>query len=275
MNDTEDVYILASIPVSKAGGNNIDISYQSLAGTREDPYLYTYKKNKDFIKTIVGGEVVNVDYEILSDGVLVVSLDKTEDDTEVICIDNLKLNEDYNHILPIEIYDDNAMLNVSYCNRNVSNPIQSAVGGLKLSCLCCDGIGNGFYGPGKHFFVIPKEEIKDNAVLRIDYKTTGDSPVLRIDPMFRYLERDIFGADDETPKYGITTDEILETVKDLDKPNKFDYTHLPESEKSISDPLDPVSMFSSNHVYNKFTIARATIDTREPSDASVEFVNNR
>lgn len=66
-----------------------------------------------------------------------------------------------------------------------------------------------------------------------------------------------------SPNFGSAFEEIKEKVRALDINNKYNYTHVPNSNDIITDPLQPKEFWNKNHVYNPFTIAQLDIDNIE------------
>ena len=173
------------------------------------------------------------------------------------------LSNKHKYLLPIVVPNDKVTVEIKYDNQS-------------LSCICCEKT---IFDEGKHFIeILPG---MNNLSIVVTNNDEDDAHVL-FEILFKYnYRKDIFGGDiidgklEETPKYGIDTQRILRKIAELDVPGKFKYSHIPSVDVRIDDPLDPVSMFNDNHVYNKFTIARAELDSAKPYDASFDIVNNK
>ena len=63
------------------------------------------------------------------------------------------------------------------------------------------------------------------------------------------------------------TAKTLELIKMFDVDNVFDYTYSGNSNNLIYDPLDPLSFFSNNHIFNKYTICQ--LDTNSLTNLQV------
>jgi hypothetical protein len=106
-----------------------------------------------------------------------------------------------------------------------------------------------------------------NELQLTELKFEGDNtsieiqPLVQVDPVVDYLENDT-----------IEFDKIVSAVQNLDSASLFKYNYMPEEDIVIRNPLQPLSFFESNHVYNPVCIPRAIIDD---TYAEYVFVNNR
>jgi hypothetical protein len=164
-------------------------------------------------------------------------------------------------MLPIEIMTDDIVVKEIYAEPVTTNEIR---------CVCCD---QPVLTMGKHF--IPIDCTTKKLRITCGNNTMRDSSI-KISKLFKYKHRELFGGEeDKSSKYEIYTGDLEKIIRSLDIPREFDYCHVPIESEQISDPLDPISIFSSNHVFNKFSIPRAEIRTEKPFSASIDFVNNR
>ena len=257
----DEAYILSSIPLDKIGSVYIDVTYLDLIGERHDAELFTYSLNESCVNADNGWQVVD---EGLSLRVAAGESFTTE-------LTGITLDPTYKYLLPISTFDEN--LTVEICLNDAS-----------AKCMCCnsDRFG-GKNHVGKHFIEITPDV--DTISITVRNKDTINDIYVLFGNLFKYKYREIFGGDiitntagenvlEAVPKYQVTTEQLLAKIREIDIPGKFKYTHIPSIDVEIKDPLDPVSMFNENHVYNAFTIARAELDSAKPNDASYDLVNN-
>ena len=258
-----EVYILSSIPLDKVGSAHVDVSYVDLLGERQDTKIFTYNLNSACVNADLGWQVADAGLTL-----------RVPADSEIERdIEDITLDSNYKYILPISILNDKVEFSLS----SQGNPVK---------CLCCDSeVFGGEQHCGKHFIEI----LPNNSALNIKARNSDKTNDIHIlfETLFKYKYRDIYGGDvigetnsgqqilETTPKYQVSTKDILDKIREIDVPGKFKYTHVPSIDVEIKDPLDPISMFNENHVYHKFTIARAELDKSEPYDASYDVVNNK
>ena len=259
----DEIYILSSIPLDKVGSSFVDVTYIDLLGERHDTQIFTYNLNSACVNADEGWQVVD-------DGITLrvpagISVDKT--------IDGITLDQQYKYLLPFSVQ-----------NEKLEFTLES--NGQPVKCVCCnsDHFG-GTAHSGKHFVEITPG-MNNLRIQATNNDNTNDIHIL-FELLFKYKYRDIFGGDvistdsqgnqelECIPKYQVTTKDLLEKIREIDIGGKFKYTHVPSIDVEIKDPLDPVSMYNDNHVYNQFTIARAELDGAAPYDATYDIVNNR
>ena len=262
--DTDDIYVMSNITLDKVGGSLIDVTFVDLAGNRQPIDVFVYKMNSSF-------ETDNWTHD--AEGKVTLNIkpntrtytdDDAEPDAETnadpVEIDNIQLMSSHKYILPFTITDEITSLKISCSNHD---------GDVEEIACKCHG-ETIFEGKDKHFLEIPNDTEK----IIINYNNSNDRNVAVVfDNLFKYKDRKIFS--ENSAKYGITTDTLEDNIRNMDVPKMFNYTHIPSDDIRIDDPLEPTSMFNSNHVYNRFTLPRAELRRFEPYDASIVFVNNR
>ena len=86
----------------------------------------------------------------------------------------------------------------------------------------------------------------------LDGKNVTDSQNVILNDIFKY---------DINHNFDDTTFKMISThIRNMDKENKFNYTHVPNDDEVIENPLSPYSFWDKNHVYNQFTIAQLDAD---------------
>lgn len=274
LNETYDeLYLLSSISLDKVGSDYIDVTYQDLLGERHNINVLTYQLNKDCINK-------ENNWEVIDSGIMLrIAKQNNHVFPMIRTIEGLKLSSNHKYLLPIVIpeifrYEENTV-----CIYKVEGGTD-----IPLTCICCN---NADFQPGRHYIEINpgmvaiKLEVTINKWENISTEIQESANII-FEKLFKYNYRDIFGGDVSSdgsleliPKYGVTTADIISKIQALDTKNKFKYNHIPSVDHLIKDPLDPISLFSVDHVYNKFSIARAEIDNSKPFDATFDIVNNK
>ena len=252
---TEDMYLMSDVQVCRTGGSNVDISWTSMNGETRSTKIFAYHINKAVSED-------NGFKHLVDNDEIEYAINKSEDGT--IIIDGIQLDLSRNYMLPIELMTDELSITELHIKRTGSTDY------IPWSDVCC---GN-MIGKGKHFISLPGNTIG----IEILYSNTSEDKesVIKFHKMLKYTERELFGGGKATsPKYGITTSDILAEISKLDIPEIFDYCYIPSLSERILDPLDPVSVFNGNHVFNKFSIPRAELRTDSPYSSEIDFVNNR
>lgn len=104
------------------------------------------------------------------------------------------------------------------------------------------------------------EKVVNDAGVSVD-ATTGTR--LTILPLYKHKRED-----------GSEFNNHCALVKQLDKDNKFNYTHVIDSNVLIEDPLRSESFLNDSHIYNKFTICQWDIGNPNIDDnTSIKIVN--
>ena len=104
------------------------------------------------------------------------------------------------------------------------------------------------------------EKVVNDAGVSVD-ATTGTR--LTILPLYKHKRED-----------GSEFNNHCALVKKLDKDNKFNYTHVIDSNVLIEDPLKSESFLNDSHIYNKFTICQWDIGNPNIDDnTSIKIVN--
>lgn len=269
----DELYLLTSIPLNLVGSKYIDTTYMSLTGQRQNIDILAYQyagidsdtdSNINWKSTDIG-LILNINKDCFSEG-----------DSELnLTLNNYAYTESESSngisILPIVVPDG---ITVSLSGYSSADDTTSE----DCNCMCC-GINN--LSTGRHFIQLPKDKDMLNILITITNEET-ENPDFNIvfENIFKCKYRDIFGIKKNDgkyeihPKYGVTTEILLDKIKELDIDHHFKYNHIPDNDCLIDDPLNPIDVFNINHVYNKFSIAKAEINDSKPYDASFDIVNN-
>ena len=113
-----------------------------------------------------------------------------------------------------------------------------------------------------------------NLSLNVVVTGSDETGSLFFDDLVKYNNNDIF-----QDRYGISTESIIEQIKELDTQGEFKYNYSVDAATAIEDPVVGKSFFSSNHVFNNYAISEAVLKSpNEKSDqikTIVSIVNNR
>lgn len=257
-NDTAPLFLMSDTPLDKIGGPNIDVTYSTLANVRRKINLLAYH---DLLESNEDKNWVS-----LGDGFLGVNIPKGKSDV-VYTLSGIELDGQYKYILSIENPSDKMKIRL-WAKKKVDGEVDEEF--EKLYCMCH---GEDIVGTGRHYYKLPVDTIELRVGVVSGHAPDVDSTVL-VHPLFKYNERDMFN-EGKGPKYSITTTDLETKIWDMDKVKKFDYTHIPSDDVLIKDPLNPQSLFDTNHVYNKFTLSKAMLNGYKLGGFSTIFVNNR
>lgn len=263
VRNEDELYVLSSVPLDKVGSEYIDVTYIDLLGERHDIELLSYQLNHSAMDSDAGWQIADEGITLKADKAI------SKDVPTVIerVIDNVILSTNYKYLLPIVVPNQDATVELWMNTGSGYQPV---------TCICCD---TDKFTEGKHFITIPSNILFLKII--VTNRSTSEDVHILFETLFKYKYRQIFGGEEidgvleYPPKYNIDTSRIFNTIRSLDAPGKFKFTHIPNVDVRIDDPLDPIRIFDSNHVYNKFSIARAELDSGKPYDASFDIVNNR
>jgi hypothetical protein len=271
IDPTSPLYMVTGITVDKVGGSDVDVSWVDLTNNRHPIDVFVYQMNPEFS--------TSEDWSYNDDGTIRLSVDGTT----VKEVTGISLDKEFNYILPVTLYsndDTSVHPTVSIVSKKKIGKQEEIVStDTESKCLCCDG---NVLEPGIHFVYLPS----DTEILTISVdKPDGynDNVNVKFGFLFKYKHRNIFDGGGKYPssKYAINTEDILKSIRELDVPNVFDYTHVPDASVAIEDPLSAAEFFDSRHVFNSVTIPRAELRFSNqlgvdlPFDSSITFVNNR
>lgn len=268
-NEQRSLYLLGDVLVDKIGGTNVDISYITAAG--DDPNsveIFAYHLNE-------GLDSNNWGYT--ADGKLKLTVKPSKSVKQEFNIGEIKLDfnhdsvngsydfaqtEEFKYILPVYTFDSTIEFELSYVYGQKFKRI--------LESLGSEPNRNGM---GVHYYKINKDVCLDDvSVVVYNTNQLKSNAEIIFDNLFKCRDRVI---SDGTDLSRLTSADVEEFVSDMDIPNTFKYNHIVDESIKIDDPLKPASIFDSNHVYNKFSIAKAELRFNKSNGASVTFVNNR
>lgn len=265
-DNTKPLYLLADVLLDKVGGNNVDVTYMS--GNSEEPVsieVLAYQLNPMFnekpwgyttsgqVRLSVTPGVTNKVYTI--DGI---TLDKSntvydgETDTTT--------QYTFKYILPISVDSEYITYTITTVGGKNAG-IKSSINSKKNIC-----------GKGINYFYIPVDTESINIKVTASHEMAEEDDIV-FDFLYKYTDREIFEKEYNMSVYG--SGGVLDTIRNMDVPDCFDYTYRVDKSVLIKDPLDPTSLFDTNHVYNQFSIAKAEIRMNKKNGTSVTFVNNR
>lgn len=250
----DPLYVESSIQLNKVGGNDVDISYLDGYGDRLNTKLYLFNKSSSLHK----GDP----FQIESDGRIVGVYSEFPDGETLyrevsadICV-----GENSKFILSIENVSDVVSLSLKFGHEGNIEPIK----GLNISTS--ENIGKGTY-----YFIIdrPYDVVYFTYTLNSD-EELPETDYFVIDTLFKYKDNLVFKE-----KYGYTSDEMIEFVKQLDIEGKFKYNYVVDPALQIRDPLEAKKFFDENHIFKQFTIAKAETRMSDSTGSSINIINNR
>ncbi len=179
--------------------------------------------------------------------------------TQTVTLENIKLPEG-NYLIPINGRDDMKISLVYTPGATTSvpeptpQPLYSFIDETKDYAL----------GDKLHFMrliVAAEDSGSSSGTLAVTVSDINSSnpPTMDIALPLTIQINDIFKCD-QNPIFENCYQEIKDKVLALDVNQKYDYTHIPDDDDIIPDPLVPRAFWNKNHVYNKFTIAQLNAD---------------
>ena len=178
---------------------------------------------------------------------------------QTVTLENIKLPEG-NYLIPINGRDDMRISLVYTPGATPSvpeptpQPLYSFIDETKDYAL----------GDKLHFMrliVAAEDSSNSSGTLAVTISDINGSnpPAIDITLPLTIQINDIFKCD-QNPIFENCYQEIKDKVLALDVNQKYDYTHIPDDDDIIPDPLIPRAFWNKNHVYNKFTIAQLNAD---------------
>lgn len=250
-----NLYLLSDIILSQLGGKNIDITYLKEDGSRQEPYLFMYKKQMlpDYISENSNG--------------LLLKLNECGDTTSFDCeIKHAITNTTI--VIPVEIMSDNISLNIK-----VTDPENE--GAYCEAELLSTETPQGLTTPKVYYVKIDSSNIDTTTPrLRLEWSyisgSAKDTDHILIRPIFKGIVNK-----DTMDKYNINEVDVLSSIRTLDGDDMFNYIYTIEEELLIKDPLEAKSFFNTNHIFNPFTISEGDLVTNRNTVSKISLVNNR
>ena len=231
--DPIEVYIKSTLSADKMGNGYTDLTYQSaIGGEPLNTILLVYTMKKDEEDKFLNARTGNVD-------VTFVGQSTKEFTTSLISKSK--------YLLSVVCKSDKEITVTAVYNNTVEQPLDSLGRTTDITYWLIDTTSNG------RLLTKLKFSGEDTSI--------EIQPLVQVDPVVDYLDND-----------EIEFDKIVEAVQKLDSASLFKYNYMPEEDIVIRNPLQPLSFFESNHVYNPVCIPRAIIDD---TYAEYVFVNNR
>lgn len=257
--DNTLTYLMSSYPVLKQGGKNIDVGILTNDGVQDNTF-YVYSTSTEMVDGVTynsdGSVTINVN-ELKSLPLISLTLG------DINTYDN-----QLKYILPIKISTKgdtpNFKVDVSLVDAgNTDTPLTTIngedgeYGSINLNGVYYYEISNG----GKLKLAIVKPSNNDYEIQ------------IEIGNLYCYKLNSIIGD----AKYGFGSDDILSKINLLSK-GKFKFIMDYDEDLVIKNPLDASSFFEANHIYNKYTIAKALLKIGKDEDDNssyIKVINNR
>lgn len=272
---SEILYLLSSVPITKVGGNNVDISYLNEYGELKNVDVLVYSLNPAFS---------GLGFDKIGDNILL-SVDGNEHTVE-----NIELEMGYKFILGI--------VNSSSVGFTI---IGKKKDGSKFDIKCLTGggfssEGKTYFANGTWFFSIDQQNVTDEADRLYSFTITfynnekdGNASLL-FEELLKCKDNNFFDDVNNKKVYGITSEELLQevttldTVKEVNKESGeqkevhyFKYNYKVPNDVLIEDPLKGKYFFNENHVFNPYTIGQAQMRMAgyNENDSNIVLINNR
>ena len=240
----------------KVGGTNIDVSYLSWSGDKKETHFYIYIDNPEYRKD---GMSVDSKHNVN------LHLDKLlKDSTEIEIPLKVTLQPSSSYIVQI---------------RNTSrNCSVEFTGTAQLQQLSTKGTFNNIDKYGTYYAMLTTSENSETTELRLILRNLNsaklsDTDVLIIAPFYKKKERDPWKT--FSSLYGISDEDILKRIEELDYNDIFKYNYVVPEEVEIEDPVEAATFFNDNHIFREFTIPKAECRISSASGSKIQIVNNR
>jgi hypothetical protein len=243
-----NIHFQLQYPVSNRTGSFIQVDTSSM--TEEEIlntiYVYNISPDKD-------------DYSFSSDDYttyVYIKRANAQMTSNTIVLDNIKLPVG-NYLIPVNGRDDMKIILTYTSGAEQATPqvLYSFVDESKGYAL----------GDKLHFMrlVITEDDVAANSGTLSVTVTDIDSeehPTVDTAVPITVRINDIFKCN-QNPMFDNCYQDIKNKVLALDVNQKYDYTHIPNEDDIIPDPLVPRAFWNKNHVYNQFTIAQLDADS--------------
>ena len=254
------LYLLSSVPITKVGGSNIDISYLNEYGEIKNVDILVYELNPAFTSD---------GFDKIGDNILL-SIDGKSH-----TVKDIQLELGYKYIMGIVNNSSSATFSIKGNKADGSD--------FNMECLTESGKTTGF-GKGSWFFSIDQQNISDEKdrfySFTISLDSAEENSSLVFEELLKCKDNNFYDDIDNRKAYGITSKELLATVNELDKIGEvhyFKYNYTVPDDILIEDPLKGKTFFNENHVFNQYTIGQAQMRMAgyNDNDSNIIIVSNR
>nr|DAG27812.1 MAG TPA: Baseplate wedge protein [Caudoviricetes sp.] len=242
------IYMLTNTPLTRTGGENVDVSYVTIDGIRKSLEVLIYEKNKQFLTN--GYSYYNNQ----------VSLSTTTIGEHPVTGISLQSDFDY-------------LLGVNNNGKGVRFKLQIKHGNTVVSELL-NGNEDEFLGSEHPWYYKIHGNDLTNLTMIITTDSVDETGLILFDDLLKYQDNKIFEQN-----YGLTVDTILEDMQSYRGHDKFKYNYnIPETLK-IEDPILGKTFFNENHIFSKYALAEAVlkppVERDSKNNSIISIVNNR
>ena len=246
--DTGNVHFQLQYPMSNLSGTYIQVSTSSMTQENILNAIYVYSLLPDetyysFIPETHSTHVYCKKSDIVADYNFIPS---------GININNLKLDSG-EYLIPVN--------GISGIRIELTYTIQSDTPTTIVLTSYMDGNKTYFLGDKLHFAYlnVPVSEASGTLNVRVcnpdgtDLTPEADTSItVVLNDIFKFRPNDLLGTE---------FDRIKDKILELDVNQRFDYTHIPDKDDIIVDPVQSKEFWNKNHIYNSFTIAQLNADS--------------
>ena len=252
------LFLLTEIPITKVGGNNVDITFLNEYGETKNVDIYIYNLNPAF--TTDG-------FDRIGDNIL---LDVDGNSHEV---ENIELQFGYKYILGIVNPAVDAKFKIKgYAKDGTDFPI-----------ICLTEPEQTEFGNGAWYFSIDQQNINTDAkrfsAFTITFTKEEKDSAMIFEELIKCQDNNFYDDIDQKKNYGIKMEDLLNTISSLDLKDNihlFKYNYTVDPSILIEDPLKAKTFFNENQVFNKYTIgmAQMRMSGYNENDSNIILINN-
>lgn len=239
---TSELYLLSDVSTLRTGGQNIDVTYLDSSGQRMTLEMLLYAQNPAFSNDpfFYDGDTLCLKY---INGSTTAS--------------NIELQEGYSYILGID-------------NASAEGSFSISASNATLKCLNAPDDQVTYDNDRTWYFSLTPTA----SLFSLTFVTSGGQPTDRLifQHLLKYAPNLIFST-----RYGITSNDIHETMNTFSKAEYFKYNNMISDENLIEDPVLAKSFFNNRHVANQYVISYAQLrmSNVDAKDSYITFINNR
>lgn len=230
ISGADSKFVKSNVYIDSPGSNYIDIrsynlgdgcySNSSMIGFNESTPSIT--PNQSSIPPVAGSKVDN--YE---NGYIVTLPYQSSNTSYIVAVDNRLTQGNYAFAVSGSNFD-----------INISN-VSVTRGGSNTTVLSESNTSKYFS------FNVPSDEATNKSTVITITRETSESfksdEFVYIRPLFKYTDGNI-------------NSNVSEVMQAIDSNNEFDYGYEVDLDTEVENPVDPISFFDANHIYNKFTL---------------------
>lgn len=254
---TQDIYsllyFLTNVSVTRTGGENVDVTYLSPTGERNNLELLVYSRNSQFN---------SAPFYYYMDKVCM----KT-DTQGTFTVQNIELQSEYKYIIGIRNDSASVTFGLNIHKKGQTTNLVTLLNGDTTHI----NESNNLDSTHTWYFTLSGVDLS-NLVIEVTTKGTDSNGLLMFDDLLKYVDNPLF-----EDNYNISVDDILSEIRLYDTDGVFKYNVAVDPDTKIDDPIIGKSFFSEKHIFNKYAISEAVL--RPPTEKSqaniISIINNR